>query len=156
MRSGKPTPFSGEMLGSLPDGLLEIIKQPPAPCIIINYVNKLQQNRGNGKMDQTDKSIHDSFNGQLNGQFAVNSKNTNQTNSVNDSRFDHEYASLMKDIVAITDKSKQDMAKLLAEQLKEAYKKKDKEKGSKIISVLKGTIATSASLASLAHLFGVM
>jgi hypothetical protein len=102
-----------------------------------------------------DKSIK--IGGNANGSNINTGDNTKQdittTLTVSNGIAEEAFLSLFQEIEKISDATQKETAKFLAGQLKEAHSKQDEEMGSKLISLLKGTLTHSASLAQIASLF---
>jgi len=102
------------------------------------------------------RNISGSFNNStLNGNNNIQADNNTQIQNDNSKSLENAFKELFDEIKKISDESTRDQAEYFANDLKEAYETNNKDKAKKVLSFLKGTIGTVASLASIARFFGL-
>lgn len=124
--------------------------------LVIKHVDKLFLTEGmnGGTLQVGDKIIKDSFNdSSFTGNVSVQSDGAIQNQ--NTGEFGKEFNTLVSEIKQIKEESARESAKYLADDLKEAYSKQDKDKAAKIFGVLTTILGASSSLANLAKFFGL-
>lgn len=127
-----------------------------APPIIICYFENVEQMVQGGKMvTMSHRKIEGSFNySQLSGANNIQGDYVNQDVSNQDS-VKLAFQELFNEIDKLNDSQKKDQARFFAEQLEQALKNDEKDKGKKLIGFLKDSLGVVSSLVTIAKFFGI-
>jgi hypothetical protein len=107
-------------------------------------------------MNSNNRTIKGSFNdSKFDGNINIQSDNNTQTYSITKEEVNDAFGQLFNKIKEIQDELQRTQAQINAQTLQEAVNTKDTNKAKPLLTLLKGTIGTVASLATIAKFFGL-